>query len=159
MISTNNISLKPSLFPLIWHLHPLFVYIFLVFFFCVANFPNLPKNASIPNILWCIKCIISCLFTLQPCHESFLWWTPTCATLKFDVSFCFPFTSVNIRNVCLNNYNNQLHQTITFVYIPKEAACSRQLPSPEVAMGNSRWHTPSSAHQFRRPKNNQVLRI
>ena len=36
-------------------------------------------------------------------------------------------------------------------HIPREAACSRQFPSPVVARGQRRWQVPVSAHQFRRP--------
>lgn len=36
--------------------------------------------------------------------------------------------------------------------LPREAACSRQFPSPVVARGSSRWQLGSTfAHQFRRP--------
>lgn len=35
--------------------------------------------------------------------------------------------------------------------LPKDAAWSKQFPSPVVASGQSRWHAPESAHQLRRP--------
>ena len=38
-------------------------------------------------------------------------------------------------------------------HIASEAACSKQLPSPVVARGSSRWQAPRSAHQFNRPEN------
>ena len=37
------------------------------------------------------------------------------------------------------------------VSLPSEAACSKQLPSPVVAKGQSLWLIPASAHQFSRP--------
>lgn len=46
--------------------------------------------------------------------------------------------------------NNNLN---TAAVSPKDAAWSKQLPSPVVARGHSRWQVPFSAHQFRRPIN------
>jgi len=39
---------------------------------------------------------------------------------------------------------------------PREAAWSRQLPSPEVCSGYSRGPISMSAHQFRKPEQNSI---
>jgi len=43
------------------------------------------------------------------------------------------------------------------IHSPSDAACSKQLPSPVVANGSSRWQMPISAHQFNRPKVKRTL--
>jgi hypothetical protein len=43
--------------------------------------------------------------------------------------------------------------------LPKDAAWSKQFPSPVVANGHSRWHTPESAHQLRRPDCSKDIKL
>ncbi len=56
--------------------------------------------------------------------------------------YSFRITAVRIET---------LHFSSGYSCLPSEAAWSRQLPSPVVASGHSRWQVPVSAHQLRRP--------
>jgi hypothetical protein len=44
-------------------------------------------------------------------------------------------------------------------FLPKDAAWSKQFPSPVVANGHSRWHAPESAHQLRRPDCSKDIKL
>jgi len=81
----------------------------------------------------------------QACRQVLLF--PTHNTKGYAIFFCILWLKPNGFFLLILTLWSQVIK----LFLPNDAACSKQFPSPVVARGQSLWHVPVSAHQFSRP--------